>query len=171
MPAGDRRARQVRLVALGPDKPETDGVLLAFGERLKSLRTATGFSLGQLVARCFLRNDHISGLEHGGSASRLTVLLMLAHAIGVSAGEPTSGLAAPTRQAGRAQTLAVIARQPGIGTDALAQSLGLPAWYAAQIVRCLASVGEIASESTGWRHGWAVPREVTGRGGHGQTRA
>ncbi len=162
MRAPDTRARQTRLVALGPDKPEWDCILLAFGQRLKAVRAAAGLSQSQLAARCFLPKDHISGLECGRRTASLTVLLMLAHAMGISAGEPTDGLAAPTRQAGREQTLAVIAREPGISTDALAQSLGLPSEYVAQIVRCLASVGEIAPEPIGWQRGWKKAPSVDG---------
>jgi transcriptional regulator with XRE-family HTH domain len=155
MPLADAHESWIRQVALGPDIPERDGILRAFGEDLRSLRVAARLSQEQLAARSFLRHGQISDLERGETAPNLTVLLMLAHAIGVSVGELTDGLVAPSRQAGRTEILAVLARQPGISTDGLAQALGLPSWYVLQTVRCLQSFGEIVRKSPGWQPGSA----------------
>ncbi len=58
MPADNTRVSQTRQVALGADKPEQAGILLAFGGNLKSLRTEAGFSQEQLAARCFTSRGH-----------------------------------------------------------------------------------------------------------------
>jgi transcriptional regulator with XRE-family HTH domain len=141
--------KRTPLVVLRPDKPENDAILLAFGENLRSLRTAAGLSQRRLARRCFLRHDDISGLERGVRSPGLQVLLMLAHAIGVSVGELTEGLPAPTRQVGRAQTLALIAAQPSIGMRELTESLALPEWYVGKRLRCLEASREIVHEQDG----------------------
>lgn len=55
------------------------------------------FSQAGLAARCFLRHDRVSAFERGCATPTLQELLLLAHALGVSVGELTDGLATPTR--------------------------------------------------------------------------
>jgi len=97
-----------------------------------------------LAARCFRRDKHISGLERGTRTPSLTLLLSLADALGTSVGDLTDGLAAPTRQAGRAQALAHITSQPAISIRALAETMRLPNWYVTQLVRHLKSTKAIS---------------------------
>jgi transcriptional regulator with XRE-family HTH domain len=158
MQAGDVRVPQSRLAGLGDDRPETQRMMSAFGERLKSLRAAANLSQEKLAARCFLADGHISELERGVRAPSLTVLLMLARAMGVSVGALADGLPAPSREAGRAQTFALISRQPGIVLGALAESLALPSWYVTQLVRCLESFGEIVAVRIDWQPAWQPAR-------------
>jgi transcriptional regulator with XRE-family HTH domain len=151
MPSPNAHESWIRQLALGPDIPEREAILRVFGERLRSLRVPARLSQTELAARCFTSHDRISDLECADTEPRLTVVLMLAHALGVSAGELTDGLPAPTRQAGRAHILALVARQPGISTDELAQALGLPSWYVLRSVLFLQSFGEIVRDPTGWQ--------------------
>ncbi len=153
--------KQGRLAALGPDKPEKDEILLAFGQRLRLLRVAARLSQDKLARRCFLRHDEISRLEHGGATPSLTVLLMLAHTLSASVAELTDGLAAPSRKATKSQTLALIAAQPGITPLALADDLALPAWYIRELMRCLEATGEIARQPPGWRQAHRQPSSVS----------
>jgi transcriptional regulator with XRE-family HTH domain len=139
------------MAALGPDRPEKERFLVAFGQTIKSLRAAAGLSQTELAARCFLRHDHVSDLERGKRAPDLIVLLMLARALGASVTELTDGLAAPSRAVGMAGLLAFVAQQPGISSNALAAELRLPSWYVTQMIRYLDSVGAITPEPPGWR--------------------
>jgi DNA-binding CsgD family transcriptional regulator/transcriptional regulator with XRE-family HTH domain len=150
--------RPAQLVALGVDRTERDGVLLAFGQNLKERRRTAGLSQVKLASRCFLRRDHISAFERGVRAPSLILLLVLADGLGVSAGDLADGLPAPTRRAGKAQALALITSQPGIGTAALAESLRLPSWYVTQIVRHLQATGAISGPA-GWH---AVLKQAAG---------
>ena len=77
-------AKQARLAALGPDKPEKDEILLAFGKNLRSLRIAARLSQDKLARRCFLRHDDVSHIERGVRTPSLTMLFMLAHTLGAS---------------------------------------------------------------------------------------
>jgi transcriptional regulator with XRE-family HTH domain len=135
--------RPIPQVALGIDRPEKDAVLLAFGHNLRSLRATASLSQGTLAARCFLRRDHISGLERGIRAPTLTVLLTLADALGSTVDELTGDLPAPTRHQARTRTLAEIASHPGIRTNELASALGVPRWYMSEILRYLESTGAV----------------------------
>jgi transcriptional regulator with XRE-family HTH domain len=133
--------KQTRLVGLGPDKPERDAMLLPFGEKLRSLRASACLSQEALARRCFLSGRDIGDLERGHSAPSLPTLLMLRDALGVSVGVLTDSLQAPSRRAGRAQVLALLNARPDTGTQALAESIGVPAWYARQLVRYLEATG------------------------------
>jgi hypothetical protein len=69
--------RSIPQIALDIDRPEREALLLAFGENLRSPRTEAGVSQSKVAARCFLRPDHISGLECGIKAPTLMVPLAL----------------------------------------------------------------------------------------------
>jgi transcriptional regulator with XRE-family HTH domain len=145
------RESWIRQLALGPDIPEREAILRAFGEHLRSLRVTAGLTQEKLGARCFLTHGRMSDLEHGQTEPRLTMVLMLAHGLGVPVGELIAGLAAPSRQAGRAQILAVLARQPAISADGLVEALGVPRWYVLENMRSLQSFGEIVCGPSGWQ--------------------
>jgi transcriptional regulator with XRE-family HTH domain len=152
-----RTPKQTRLFGLGPDKSERDAMLLPFGEKLRSLRASAGFSQEALARRCFLRGTDISALERGHSSPTLPALLMLREALGVSVGSLTDSLAAPTRQAGRAQTLTLLTAHPSIGMQALAESMEVPLWYVRQLVRYLEANGAIAWQPA---DGQSRPRRI-----------
>jgi transcriptional regulator with XRE-family HTH domain len=154
--SGDRQVlrvpAQARWVAFGPDKRERDDVLLAFGGNLRTLRAAVGLSQQELAVRCFMRSSHISALERGASAPDLPALLVLGERLGVSAVELIEGLQAPLRRVGTGQVLELITTSPGITTDGIATSLGLPYPYGAEIALYLQSARLIApAEQRGWR--------------------
>jgi transcriptional regulator with XRE-family HTH domain len=157
MTGRDDAVTRVLQAALGPDKPERDQLLLAFGENLRAHRLQAGFSRQALAERCFVRSGQISQLERGRTAPSLLVVLLLADVMGVGMGELVGGLAAPSRRASREQILALIAQQPGISTDELAQSLGLPPRYVFETARCMASYGEIVWRRSGWQSGLDHP--------------
>jgi hypothetical protein len=81
----------------------------------------------------------------------LITLLVLADRLTVSVAELTNDLPVPLRRVGTAQVLDMITLQPGISTDALAASLELPFWYAAEIVLYLESTGAIVPTRSGWQ--------------------
>ena len=162
MHSASASAKQARLAALGPDKPEKDEILLAFGRNLSSLRAAARLSQDKLARRCFLRHDEISRLERGGATPSLTVLLILAHTLGSSVAHLTDGLAAPSRTASTSQALSLIASQPGISTLALAEDMGVPSWYVRELICCLEATGEIARQPPGWRRAHRQPSSVAG---------
>jgi len=138
----------------GPDRAELDGVLRVFGDNVKALRTAAGFSQAQLEARCFLPDGAISQIEGGRVSPSFPVLLWLARALEVSVGVLTDELKAPSLSVSGAAALAVLARQPGLETDAVARALGLPDSYVRRILRYLDAYGEIARrEQGGWQAG------------------
>jgi transcriptional regulator with XRE-family HTH domain len=143
--------KKARLASLGPDKPEKDEILFAFGKNLSSLRGATRLSQDKLARCCFLRHDHIAHFERGAATPNLTMLLMLAHTLGASVADLTEGVMAPSRTASKSQTLALVASQPGIDTQALAEDMDLPAWYVRELIRCLEATGEVARQPPGWR--------------------
>src|ERR1700683_363947 len=162
MQSASASAKQARLAALGPDKPEKDELLLAFGKNLRSLRVAAGLSQEKLARRCFLRRDDISNFEAGGRTPSLTILLLLAHTLGASVAELTDGLAAPSRTASKSQTLALVASQPGISTLALAEDMEVPAWSGRELILCLEATGEVARQPPGWRQAHRHPASVAG---------
>jgi len=145
-----------RLPSLGPDKPERDAMLQPFGDNLRSLRSAAGFSQDTLARRSFLSGHDISDLERGRSVPLLPALLMLGDALGVPADALTDGLAAPTRRAGRTQALALLTSHPGIRIQAIAEAMEVPPWYAFQLVRYLQVTGAIV-----WRSGWQAKQSST----------
>lgn len=155
-----RVPRQRRVSAFGPDQPEKDRVLFAFGRNLRALRAASGLSQERLAVRCFMRREHVSVLERGVRAPDLIALLVLAHRLDVSAGKLIEGLDAPVRRVGTAQVLDLINREPGISTEALAGSLGLPYWYASEIALYLQSTSAIAPARKGWLSAEKQPPSV-----------
>jgi transcriptional regulator with XRE-family HTH domain len=142
------RLKQTRLVGLGPDKPERDAMLVPFGEKLRSLRASAGLSQEAIARRCFLGGHDISDLERGHSAPVLPILLMLCDALGISVGVLPAGLQAPSRKASRAQVIALLSAHPGSSTQALAESIEVPAWYVRQLIRYLEATG-----APGWQPG------------------
>src|ERR1700683_2078246 len=148
--------KQARLAALGPDKPERDEILLAFGQSLRSLRASARLSQDNLARRCFLRHDEISRLDDVGATPSLTVLLILAHTLGASVAPLTHGLPPPSRTASKSQTLALIASRPGISPLALAEDMEIPPWYVRELIRYLEASGEIARQPPGWRQAGGV---------------
>jgi transcriptional regulator with XRE-family HTH domain len=153
MPERDDEMRRTTDVALGPDRPERSGVLLAFGENLRACRIEAGLSQAVLGQRCFLPADRVSNMEGGRTSPTLTMLLLLAVALDVSIDELTKGLAAPTRQASNEKMLELVARQPGITTDKLAEAIGVPAWYVNQSGHRLRSLGAMLARGCGWEPG------------------
>jgi transcriptional regulator with XRE-family HTH domain len=150
MPARDDEIRRTRDVAFGPDRPERQAILLAFGANLKACRTGAGISQAVLAHRCFLAHERISSMEHGRTSPTLTVLLLLANTLGVPVAELTRDLSAPTRQASTEKILALVAEQPEITTEKLADLLGVPAWYVTQSGRRLRSLRAILARGRGW---------------------
>ena len=102
------------------DEPEVEAFRVAFGGNLRSLRRAAGLSQEQLKARCFLRHARVTALEGGGAPPSLELLMLLCDALEVSLEDLTRGLVAPTRAAGRAQILTLLAQQPGSSATELA---------------------------------------------------
>jgi transcriptional regulator with XRE-family HTH domain len=141
--------RQRRVIAFGPDQPETDRVLVAFGRNLRTLRAASGLSQERLAVGCFMRPDHVSALERVRIPD-LFALLALADRLDVPVRRLVDGLDASVRRVGTAQVIALIGQEPGISTDGLAGSLGFPFWYASEIARYLQATGAIAPTRTGW---------------------
>jgi DNA-binding CsgD family transcriptional regulator/DNA-binding XRE family transcriptional regulator len=162
VPAHGSPVREARQFALGPDKPERDDLLLAFGQNLRAQRALAGLTQQTLAERCFLRTGQISLLERGKTTPNLFILLMLADVAGVGVGELVSGLAAPSRRASREQILALVTQQPGIGTAELAGSLGLPSSYVSQTARRMHSYKEVVWRPMGWETG---PRQMSASGG------
>ncbi len=142
--------RLTRYAAFGPDMPERDAVLLAFGKRLRALRVAARVSQERFAPRCFMRLDQISRFERGLRPPNILDLLILEQRLGVTGGELIRDLQAPVRRVGTAQVLDLIRRQPGITAEALATSLELPSSYAFEIALYLLSTGEIVSKHSGW---------------------
>lgn len=150
MPVGDAELPRARDVALGPDRPERQEILLAFAANLRACRTTAGLSQAVLARRCFLAPDRISSMERGRTSPPLTVLLLLADSVGVPVAQLTKELNAPTRQASTEKILQLVAEQPGITTETLAELLGVPAWYVNQSGHRLHSLQTIHSRGRGW---------------------
>src|SRR5271169_5929131 len=132
-PADGPARRRNRQVTFGLDKHERDDILLTVGERLRRARIAARLSQQGLAVRCFMRVDRVSAYERGMRVPDLIALLMFEQRLGVSVEDFAGGLLAPTRRAGTAQLLDLVAREPGLSTDAIAASLRLPSWYVTEI--------------------------------------
>src|ERR1700677_507622 len=104
----------------GPDRAELDDVLRAFGDNVKSLRTAAGFSQDQLGARCLMPHRGMSQIEGGSIVPSFPVLLWLARALGVSVETLTDELAAPGLSVSSEAVLARLAGRHGLKTSARA---------------------------------------------------
>jgi transcriptional regulator with XRE-family HTH domain len=153
MPGRDDEMPRTRDVALGPDRPERQAILAAFGENVKACRTAAGLSQAVLAQRCFLAPERISSMERGRVSPTLTVLLLLADTIDVPVAELARDLPAPTRQASTEKIRALVAEQPEITTEKLAEALGVPAWYVTQSGHRLRSLRAILTRGRGWEPG------------------
>jgi transcriptional regulator with XRE-family HTH domain len=143
--------RQIRLVAYGPDKRETEDAMLAFGRNLRELRNAAGISQESLAVRCFMRRRQMWEIESGRAVPDVPGLLTLADGIGVPAARLVENLEAPVRRVGTAKVLDAITQQPGITQDALTVFLRLPDWYVTELTLYLKAVGAIDLGLGGWR--------------------
>jgi transcriptional regulator with XRE-family HTH domain len=152
--------RQTRYAAFGPDVRERDHVLLAFSEKLQAQRNATGLTQEAFAVRCFMRRTELSEIERGRRAPDILDLLMLESRLGVQGGKLIDGLEAPVRRVSSAQMCDLITRRPGITTEELATSLGLPSSYVFEIALYLQSAGVIVSRRTGWHAVVEIPRLV-----------
>jgi transcriptional regulator with XRE-family HTH domain len=142
---------QVRLVAYGPDRRETEDVMVGFGSNLRALRAVMGISQEELAVRCFMRRDQMWKIESGKHAPNLLALLRLGYALRVPAAELIDGLEAPVRRVGTARVRDAITHRPGIQQDELAVLLGLPARYVMELTLYLKAVGAIHLGLGGWR--------------------
>lgn len=140
---------QSRKITFGPDEHEVSDLLLAFGRHLRLLRVEARLSQQRLADRCFTRDSRISSFERGARVPNLLTLLLLAHALDVSMDRLTEGLVAPARWASVAQMLDLLARRPGISTDAAAEALHLPHWVVMELVLYLESVEAIVRDRKG----------------------
>jgi DNA-binding CsgD family transcriptional regulator/DNA-binding XRE family transcriptional regulator len=161
--SGSLRGRRTRHLTFGPDEVETRSLLLAFGENLRLLRCRAGLSQQVLGDRCFLRHDQISRLERGLAEPSLPLLMVLAHGLGVGVEELTKRLQAPRRRASRAKMLALLAEQPELKTEQIAELLGLPSWYVLQNGRHLRSYRKIGVDRTDLRVGERSTSRLTAR--------
>lgn len=75
-------------------------VARAFGERLRSLRTAAELSEGELVARCELSRPMLAKIEVGSTEARLSLILTLCDGLDVSPDELMAGLLAASSASG-----------------------------------------------------------------------
>lgn len=89
---------QIRLVAYGPDRRETEDAMVAFGSNLRELRTVAGISQESLAMRCFMRRCQMWEIQSGRAGPDVPGLLTLAYGIGVPAAQLIEGLQAPVRR-------------------------------------------------------------------------
>jgi transcriptional regulator with XRE-family HTH domain len=140
-----------RNITFGPDENERRAVLRAFGLNLRALRREAGLSQDTLAMRSFMRRHRVPKFESGERAPDLPALLVLANRLEIPVEALTDGLEAPVRRVGTGQVRDLIARQPGLNSSAVAAALGLPDWYAEEIIFYLRSVGAIAIRQQGWQ--------------------
>ena len=69
-----------------------DGILKKFGERVRQLRKARGFSQQSFAAACGLDRTYIGGIERGERNVALRNIEMIARTLGLSVSELTTGL-------------------------------------------------------------------------------
>jgi transcriptional regulator with XRE-family HTH domain len=151
MPEAPRRVARTGQLVRGPDKLEIDAILATFGQGLKSRRKTAGLTQEALAHQTFLRPKQVSLFERGKAEPHLTVLLMLAHALDVTASQLLDGLVlAPTRQASIKRILELVGATPGVSTDELADTLRLPGWYVNQNARRMQALGAIRWDRKGW---------------------
>ena len=72
--------------------PASKDILIRFGDRLRDLRKAGGYSQEEFADRCGLDRTYISGIERGQRNVGLRNLFGLAKALGVSLEELFRGL-------------------------------------------------------------------------------
>jgi methanogenic corrinoid protein MtbC1/DNA-binding XRE family transcriptional regulator len=70
-----------------PPKVELKEYLKAIGQRIRALRTQTGRTQAQLAAAAGLNRAYIVSVEHGKQNITMGVVIKIANALGVSAGE------------------------------------------------------------------------------------
>lgn len=132
-----------RLIELARDQHERASIPLALGANLRSLRRRASLSQVDLAARSYLRHDHIAAFEQGKYPPTLLVLLTISDALHASIAEIAEGVPSSTRQPESTRALSIITSHPGITTKALADEMGVPAWYLTQILHRLESLGAI----------------------------
>jgi transcriptional regulator with XRE-family HTH domain len=139
-----------RQVLRGQDKAELEGARSAFGESIRSLRKAAGLSQARLAARCLVPEWAMSDIERGRAAPSFLVQLWLARALDVPGGRLVEGLQAPSLSVSTTSILALLAQQPRLGGDKIANALDLPYTYVVRIIRYLEAYGVIVRKGHGW---------------------
>lgn len=81
--AGDKDGRKVPPRKSAEKIPEA----LAFGRRVRELRTARGWSQQRLAEEADLHEIQVSHIERGANEPKLTTILKLAKALRVPAGD------------------------------------------------------------------------------------
>lgn len=71
---------------------EANNQLKIFGKHLKALRQSKGISAVELANSCGMDKPHMSRLENGKANPKLTTLIRLSQALGISLGEFLEGL-------------------------------------------------------------------------------
>ena len=69
-----------------------DSILKKFGERVRQLRKARGFSQQSFAAACGLDRTYIGGIERGERNVALRNIEVIARTLGLSVSELTTGL-------------------------------------------------------------------------------
>ena len=69
-----------------------DSILIKFGERVRQLRKAKGFSQQSFAERCGLDRTYIGGIERGERNVALRNIEVIAKSLGLSVSELTTGL-------------------------------------------------------------------------------
>ena len=69
-----------------------DSILKRFGERVRQLRKARGFSQQSFAERCGLDRTYIGGIERGERNVALRNIEVIAKSLGLSVSELTTGL-------------------------------------------------------------------------------
>ena len=69
-----------------------DNILIKFGERVRQLRKARGFSQQSFAERCGLDRTYIGGIERGERNVALRNIEVIAKSLGLSVSELTTGL-------------------------------------------------------------------------------
>ena len=70
----------------------SDDILEKFGERVRQLRKARGFSQQSFAAACGLDRTYIGGIERGERNVALRNIEVIARTLGLSVSELTTGL-------------------------------------------------------------------------------
>lgn len=69
-----------------------DSILIRFGERVRQLRKARGFSQQSFAETCGLDRTYIGGIERGERNVALRNIGVIAKSLGLSVSELTTGL-------------------------------------------------------------------------------
>lgn len=70
-----------------------DGLLAAFGRRVRELRQERGLSQEQLAQKCGLHRNYVGGIERGERNPSLRNIVRIARALSVTVPELTATLA------------------------------------------------------------------------------